>query len=474
MNRQDFWHQPRAELPGAVPTGTRAGQFLFLSPQTSVDVDTGKLVRDFVDLPPDVGKKLAIPMAHHLNAYVSPIMAQTWTIYQNLSRILERQGASLRDIVRQRIFLRDISDVGWMERVMLTFFPEEKPVTLILGVPDRGLHEDVRIWVEVIALVPEAGGLRKETIYLPELKRVFGPYPAAVKAGQLLFFDGVRGVDSQTGRPVTTLDEVGEEAKSELEGLYIDPTSEAMKAQFWLLYNRYFRLILESQGASMDDILHTWGYYRHGMKEAAEREYLRRKLHQKVERSAPSTGCRLSNLSIISDVVIIRGAVALLPGDIKKQSLRYSDTDVVGRYSALARGGPYWLAAGMIAVDIAKQEHIVSFGDLEDEGRFLAQSRIDDNETIMAKAWHIYHYMLDNIQTRPEEVIHQTLYMVNPLEWPAVQSVANIVFGGHIPPTTIIPVDEVAFYWQYHQRTQHMPKSRGGERLEIQLWGMTS
>jgi hypothetical protein len=51
-----------------------------------------------------------------------------------------------------------------------------------------------------------------------------------------------------------------------------------------------------------------------------------------------------------------------------------------------------------------------------------------------------------------------------------VQRISSIVFNGRIPPTTVIPVDEMVFYYRYR-----MPvvESIGGEQVEIQTWGMT-
>jgi len=39
-----------------------------------------------------------------------------------------------------------------------------------------------------------------------------------------------------------------------------------------------------------------------------------------------------------------------------------------------------------------------------------------------------------------EDVVHQSVYMVNPADYPVVESVANIFYGSKLPPTTVIPV----------------------------------
>jgi len=87
MKREDFWYSPDAKSAGAIPTGTRAGQFLFLSAQTPVDLETGALVRYPWDLPPE-GRDHVMTGWEFFDARHGPVRAQTWTIYDNLSRIL--------------------------------------------------------------------------------------------------------------------------------------------------------------------------------------------------------------------------------------------------------------------------------------------------------------------------------------------------------------------------------------------------
>ena len=158
MDRQDFWFPAELESLGAAPTGTRAGQFLFLSGQTPRNTETGKVIRKLPDLPDDAIEGLR-SWGVHGDGREGPINAQTWQVYQNLSRILESQGSSLEHIVRQRLYLTDWRDIRNAERVMQSFFPGEKPATTIARMTDNGYHDDYRIIVEVVALAPEEGGL---------------------------------------------------------------------------------------------------------------------------------------------------------------------------------------------------------------------------------------------------------------------------------------------------------------------------
>jgi enamine deaminase RidA (YjgF/YER057c/UK114 family) len=467
MEREDFWYNPEARSAGAIPSGAKAGQYLFLSAQTSVNLESGKIIRDFVDLSPEVSEKLSTN-SHLVDAHYGPIMAQTWTIYQNISAILNKQGASLSDIIQQRIFLRDGRDTGWMEKVMLSFFPGEKPTTLIMGVPSQGLHEDIRVWVDVIALLPEDGGLRKETICLEELEKVTSPYPQAVKVGQFLFFMGLTGINPITGRPVSTLEELKSEARAVyLEGKFDNFTSEPARCQYWLAFMGHLEKIMKSQKATLNDLLVLEGFSRSGMKDECDREYLAKKTWGEPQNAPLRFHFGNSCLSAISNVAAIWGGVALLPGRHQKEMAFYGKRETVALHPCVTKAGPFAFGGG-VGYNVPKQGSFTSFSDLADDvarnGRFLVQSRVDSNHPITTKAWHIYHIAFTRAHVKPSQVLHQTVYLKNVSEWPAVENIARIVFGGNLPPTTIIPVDDIAFYWKYRMT---VPEAIGGEMLEM-------
>ncbi len=319
MKREDFWYKPEAKSVGAIPTGTRAGQFLFLSAQTPINLDTGELVQGLRDLPDKDHDKLATEW-EFVNVHTGPIRAQTWTVYQNLSKILKQQGSSLDNIIRQRIFLPDLRDTKSMEDVMLSFFPDYKPATTILGVADRGLFYGLRIWVDVIALIPQKDGLQKEAIYLPELEKITAPYPQGVKVGQFLFMEGIMGLDPKSREPVTRLDDLGADAARISTGhLHSDAADEALKGQLWLTYKHIGRL-LASQRAGLKDVLRLNSYYRHGMKELTNRYPVQvAALGGTTEAPAYST-CIIHKLSVIPQLEVISNGVALLPGKVRKES----------------------------------------------------------------------------------------------------------------------------------------------------------
>ena len=111
MKREDFWYTREAESVGAIPSGSKAGQFIFLSAQTAIDLETGQLVQSLRDLSEEDSKKLSTQFAF-VNLHTGPIRAQTFAVYRNISRILKQQGSSLGSVIQQRIFLSDLRDTS--------------------------------------------------------------------------------------------------------------------------------------------------------------------------------------------------------------------------------------------------------------------------------------------------------------------------------------------------------------------------
>jgi 2-iminobutanoate/2-iminopropanoate deaminase len=92
---------------GASPRGhytpaLRAGDFVYVSGQGPIDPVTDKLAAGDVEF-------------------------QTRLTLSNIGRILEAAGASVTDVVKCSVFLRDIADFQKMNRAYAEFFGEHKP-----------------------------------------------------------------------------------------------------------------------------------------------------------------------------------------------------------------------------------------------------------------------------------------------------------------------------------------------------------
>ncbi|MFQ5856977.1 MAG: RidA family protein [Anaerolineae bacterium] len=447
MEREDFWHNRDAQEAGTIPTGSKAGQFLFLSAQTPANLDTGAVAHSLWELPPE-GRDQTVTGQELLDARQGRIKAQTWTIYNNLSRILAQQGSSLQNIVRQRIFLLDVQDTSAMEEVMLRFFPGEKPATTIHGVGKDGVQEGLRIQVEVIAFIPQAGELRREAVIVPALAPVTAPYPAAVKVGQFLFTSGIIGMDPGTGRVISRLADLGEDAKEvATQRTHTDATLEAGKAQWWLIY-RHIQRIMESQGGSVTNLLRSNFYNRYTFLQEAEVHPLRQLFFKSRENMPTTSGFAINGLHPRDEVRLLADVVALLPGEYRKEVGFHLERRVT--YGIMwAKGGPLWLCSGDLALDAATHRIIRSFSDLGEDAHWLAQGRLHDAQTTMAQAWYIYQsldHMMKSARSGLPRVAQQSIYLRNASHYPAVESIARIVYGSRIPPTTVVPVDGIGPY----------------------------
>lgn len=111
----------------------RAGDFLFLSGQIGIDPDTARPV-------------------------VGGIVPESLRALGNIRDILERHGASLRDVVKCTVFLADIADWPAFNDVYRQFFSRPYPARSALGA--NGLALGARVEVECIAYAPQSSHRR--------------------------------------------------------------------------------------------------------------------------------------------------------------------------------------------------------------------------------------------------------------------------------------------------------------------------
>jgi 2-iminobutanoate/2-iminopropanoate deaminase len=122
---------PKAIGPYSV--GIQASHFIFTAGQIGLDPATGNIVEGGIE-------------------------AETKQTLLNVKAILEAAGASLADVVKATVFLRDINDFNRMNAVYGTFFSENPPARSAFQV--AALPRGAAIEIETIAMAPckENGG----------------------------------------------------------------------------------------------------------------------------------------------------------------------------------------------------------------------------------------------------------------------------------------------------------------------------
>lgn len=89
--------------------------------------------------------------------HVGDFRAQCWRTYRNITRLLQSEGATWRDIVRCTCYLRDIErDYRAFNEVRTTFFHwlGLDPLPASTGIQARLCREDLLVEIEAIAVIP--------------------------------------------------------------------------------------------------------------------------------------------------------------------------------------------------------------------------------------------------------------------------------------------------------------------------------
>lgn len=113
---------------GPYSPAVRAGDFLFVSGQGPVDPDTNEM------------------------SY-GDIQQETRIVLNNIKRILQAAGASMTDVVRCGVFLRDGGDFGAMNQVYAEFFSEQRPARTT--VETKFADSRMKVEIDCIAYQPK-------------------------------------------------------------------------------------------------------------------------------------------------------------------------------------------------------------------------------------------------------------------------------------------------------------------------------
>lgn len=81
------------------------------------------------------------------------VYAQTVFIFQKIEKVLQEAGSSMKDIIRTRMYVTDISKWKDAGRAHALFFKEIKPATTMVEV-SKLINDDLLIEIEVSAVIP--------------------------------------------------------------------------------------------------------------------------------------------------------------------------------------------------------------------------------------------------------------------------------------------------------------------------------
>ncbi|MBI3008010.1 MAG: RidA family protein [Candidatus Omnitrophica bacterium] len=111
---------------GPYSQGVLAGDFLFVSGQIPIDPKTNQIIEGDIAL-------------------------QTKQVLENIKGILESGGASMNNVVKATLYIKDMDEYGRINEVYSAYLGNVQPARSTVEV--KRLPKDVRIEIDVIALV---------------------------------------------------------------------------------------------------------------------------------------------------------------------------------------------------------------------------------------------------------------------------------------------------------------------------------
>jgi 2-iminobutanoate/2-iminopropanoate deaminase len=79
------------------------------------------------------------------------VQEQTKQSLENVKAVLEAAGATLNDVVKASVFIKDMNDFAKINEIYATYFTENNPARACVEV--ARLPKDVKVEIEVIAVV---------------------------------------------------------------------------------------------------------------------------------------------------------------------------------------------------------------------------------------------------------------------------------------------------------------------------------
>lgn len=125
-----------------------------------------------------------------------PIRVETeYVLERRISPALDRAGSSRKNVVKAQVFLTDLDDLYVFRRVWSDYFCGDLPATTIIVSPQRSLGiAAAKVEINLIALRDDAAIARKQIVSCA-VAPMCPEFPAAVKAGDLLFMSGLMAND---------------------------------------------------------------------------------------------------------------------------------------------------------------------------------------------------------------------------------------------------------------------------------------
>ncbi len=436
-------------VPATASQAARAGQLMYISGQVGVKPSDGLPIMGFEDLPAKGKRFFSQSFLLFELSYLAPTAAQTYWIMDNMKTLLAEQGASLDDLVKLNVYLQDLKNYEGVELVFQKLLGKNPPACTILEMEKRGVHEDLRVCIDGVAVIPsdKRGAMKKEIVNTEEAPAPTGHYSQAVKCGNLLFISGLLGEDPQTGELVRSFRDLGPDGKR-LKETFRTPhrRQEKVRAQMWQIFKNTEK-ILRAAGTSLDQLLICFTYTRDMYTDFYSAQPI---IKMAIPHNPPgNTDFGMPDIRRDPDAMIEMEAIAFVPGNGQKRKVDFvfdpNLTRPTFHYTMATAAGPYFFSAGRTGINW-QREGVCSMRPADMHawgGQKMALGRLHEDKPVMAQAWYAYKTIQKMLATQGatmDDIVKTNIWLGDLGTFPEVEAVSREFFPNGAPAATMIPV----------------------------------
>ncbi len=431
-------------LDNMVAQSAVSRDFVFVGSQTPHNLETGALVLRLDQLPSNLTATIPSEMVIS-DVPETRIRVQTLQALGNLRTAPEAAGSSIERLVRLRMFLRNQRDLASAVGIVHQLLGSQLPATTAIETTGPNVDPDIDIQVDAIAL-SKTSDFELKHVTIPELASLHRPFPTATIAGPLLFTTPISGCDLVTRRPVRHLFELTDKERELAADYYVNLRDEFYVAEHLMMW-RHLRRILSTVSVPFENILHQNNWLRISMQQYVPVTRVRRNLFGLAGERTAATSLPISNLRT-EGASYECSLIAVRPGFEKQgytKEVRIGSHGIGPYYLGATRAGPYVFAAGEVPIDTrgGRPRMVERSKDLSGGLQNLQYGRIHSEIPLMAQAEFVYELIgagLASYGCSFADVTHQTVYLVDVGDYPALERMAVLHYGRRFPPTSVVPI----------------------------------
>ena len=202
MQREAFRDDRMPGLYNSFSDGVQHGSLLFLSAMVGIDPSTGRLLQSLSEVPDEQVQSFALGRLA-ADSWGGPIQAQCWQLFRNIETILEGRGASLHDILRINMWVKDFTLLPLLMPVRShVFAPHSPPPITNIGAVALCLPE-AEIQVDVVVAI-DSDGHGRRLVQSETVSQLVGDYALGAQSGSLTFGVGMIAARNDTRSVVRT------------------------------------------------------------------------------------------------------------------------------------------------------------------------------------------------------------------------------------------------------------------------------